>query len=133
MMMIRILFCFLFFFPISCSSQSDTIYLKKNRTITYKCHTENALSWYLQIKNDVCVLVDLKIDLEEVQSWFLKFSSSQNIYKAAFQENNSKKIYFSKPNDPLDSLVLNIIYFDLNQIILEIPNTSEHFVFRKIN
>tara|TARA_R110000737_G_scaffold161270_1_gene189132 strand:- start:11476 stop:11844 length:369 start_codon:yes stop_codon:yes gene_type:complete len=110
-------------------AQNDTIHIQKVRSDIYKCQTKPALSWYIHVTNERIILVDLKIQPFEIEGWFERFGNSQNLYKSLFPENPSKTLFFQKTNEPLDTLIFEIIEFTNNRIILEIQPSKEKFEF----
>ena len=127
---------YIFFLFLSFSSiafcQQDTIRIYKNDKKIYKCTAENALSWYLYFYENECILADLKINPNEAKDWFIRFSNSQNLYRAFCLQGTTDFINFKKINDPSDTLVFKILEFTESNVKLEMSVTKEVFEFRAL-
>ncbi len=121
----------LFFIPFFSFSQADTIKVFKSSSKTFKCTTVGAYSWYLNFKDDECILADLKINPNEAQKWFDNYSNSQNIYRSKFVWNNSEYLNFKKTNDPADLLIFQVLEMSEDSIKLQIMSKNEVFVFSR--
>lgn len=111
------------------NAQNDTIRIQKSRNDIYKCQTESAQSWYINVDNEQITLADLKINPTEVEIWFQRFKRSQNLYRADYPKTDSTILVFRKSNDPLDTLIFEFIEFTNERILLEIQPSKEVFDF----
>lgn len=113
----------------------EQVRLEKETSILYQGARPDTQHWFLYLEsNQIAYMANLTISKTEVNAWFEKFKSSQNIFKGMVQGGvGMKTIRLEKENEPESSMLFYLEKKDANTLLLTSFTDGETFVFTKIN